>query len=112
VRVQGEVTPGRVEIVRKATKIVEDGMKNVKSFQNLAILLSDKATGIKDGKRLFGGIIVIRSVMSKDAMTAKATNVPWNALKKVESKILREIPEVTHVVYSLTDKPPATIEFQ
>jgi len=112
VRVQGEVTPERVEIVRRATKIVEDGMKNVKSFQNLAILLSDKATGVKDGKRLFGNIIVIRSVMSKDAMTARATNVPWNTLKKLESMILKEIPEVTHVVYSLTDKPPATIEFQ
>ncbi|MCK4245411.1 MAG: glutamine-hydrolyzing GMP synthase subunit GuaA [Candidatus Omnitrophica bacterium] len=110
-RVIGEVTPERVKMVRKATKIVEDEIKKLKPFQTFAVLLRDKATGIAKGKRHFGNIIVIRSVESKDAITAKVTKVPWRILEKIEKRIIKEIPSVVKVLYDLTPKPPSTIEY-
>ncbi|NOR78074.1 MAG: glutamine-hydrolyzing GMP synthase subunit GuaA [Methanophagales archaeon] len=111
-RTLGEVTPERVEIERRATKIVEEETSAIESFQSMAVLMNDKATGIRAGKRAYGYIIVVRLVKSKDAITAEAVNVPWTVLKRIDKRITTEIPEVVHVLYSLTDKPPATIEFQ
>jgi GMP synthase (glutamine-hydrolysing) len=110
-RVVGEVTPARVRIVRKATVIVEKEMKRFKPFQTFAVLLNDRATGIKKGKRIFGNIIVIRSVESKDALTALPTKVPYTILEKIQRRIYREIPQVTKVLYDLSPKPPSTIEY-
>jgi len=110
-RVIGEVTPERIRIVRRATKIVEEEIKKLKPFQAFAVLLRDKATGIVKGKREFGKIIVIRSVESKDAITAKVTKVPWKFLEKIEKRIIKEIPSVVKVLYDLTPKPPSTIEY-
>ncbi len=110
-RVLGEVTPERVAIVRAATVIVEREIRKFSPFQAFAVLLSDMGTGIEDGKRKFGHIIIIRSVESKDAMTAKATPLPWEALMKMSRRIVKEVPTVTRVAYELTPKPPATIEF-
>ena len=111
-RILGEVTPERVEIERRATKIVEEETSDIAAFQTMAVLMNDRATGIRGGERAYGYIIVVRLVKSKDAITAAAINVPWAVLKKIEQRITKEIPEVVHVLYSLTDKPPATIEFQ
>jgi GMP synthase (glutamine-hydrolysing) len=110
-RVLGEVTPKRVGIVRKATMIVEEEVGKLKPFQAFAVLLNDRGTGIEEGKRKFGDIIIIRSVESRDAMTAKATAIPWDVLMKMSRRIIREIPSVTRVAYELTPKPPATIEY-
>jgi GMP synthase (glutamine-hydrolysing) len=110
-RVLGEVTPKRVAVVRKATVIVEEELGKMVPFQAFAVLLSDMGTGIEEGKRKFGHIIVIRSVESKDAMTAKATAVPWDVLLKIARRMIKEVPSVTRVVYELTPKPPATIEY-
>jgi GMP synthase (glutamine-hydrolysing) len=113
-RIVGEVTPERVEIVRKATKIVEEEIKQ-KDFPNLfqafAVLLADKGTGIKNDQRLFGNIIVIRSVDSKDALTATPSKIPWEILQKISKRITKEVPSVIRVSYELTPKPPATIEY-
>ncbi len=111
-RILGEVTPQRVDIERRATKIVETETSEIPSFQGMAVLMNDRATGIRDGKRAYGYMVVVRLVKSKDAITAEAVNVPWEVLKKIDKRITTEIPEVVHVLYSLTDKPPATIEFQ
>lgn len=73
--------------------------------------MNDMGTGIEGGKRTFGHIIIIRSVESRDAMTAEPTSVPWEILKKMAKRIVTEIPEVTRVAYELTPKPPATIEY-
>lgn len=110
-RVVGEVTPGKVAIVRKATKIVEEELEEFSPFQAFAVLLSDRATGIKEGKRTFGNIIVIRSVESEDALTATASQVPWETLVRLQKKIIKEIPEISRVLFDLTPKPPATIEY-
>jgi GMP synthase (glutamine-hydrolysing) len=110
-RVLGGVTPERVAVVRKATRIVEDGIKGLKPFQAFAVLLADMGTGIEGGRRKFGDIIIIRSVESRDAMTAKPTPIPWAVLMKMSRRMVKEIPSVVRVAYELTPKPPATIEY-
>lgn len=110
-RVVGEITPPRVARVRKATQIVEEELARLKPFQAFAVLLSDQGTGIVNGKRKFGDIIIIRSIESTDAMTAEPTRVPWEILMKISKRITHEIPEVTRVAYEVTPKPPATIEY-
>jgi len=111
VRIVGEVTPEKVEIVRKATKIVEEELKDYKKWQAFAALIG-KATGVKGDKRVYGYIIAIRVVDSRDGMTADPLEIDFNKLKKIALRITGEIPEVTRVVYDLTPKPPATIEFE
>lgn len=110
-RVIGEVTPEKVTLVRKATKIVEEEIAPLMPFQAFAVLLNDKGTGIEEGQRKFGNIIIVRSVESKDAMTAEPTEVPWEILMNISKRITNEIPEVTRVAYEITPKPPATIEY-
>ena len=110
-RVLGRLTPQRVNIVRKATTIVEEELAKFKPFQAFAVLMSDRATGVKRGKRLLGNIIVIRSVESTDARTATPSQIPWEALQKVQQRICKEIPSVSRVLYDLTPKEPATIEY-
>lgn len=112
IRILGEVTPNKIAIVRKATSIVEKKTNNLGTFQNFAVLHSDKATGIKKGKRVYGNIITIRIVVSEDAITAKAKHVSYETLEKITERITTEIPSVTRCLYDLTHKPPATIEFE
>jgi GMP synthase (glutamine-hydrolysing) len=110
-RVVGEVTPERVSLVRRATQIVEEEIESLKPFQAFAVLLSDRGTGVEEGKRKFGEIVIVRSVESKDAMTAQPTEVPWEVLMKISRRMTGEIPEVSRVAYEITPKPPATIEY-
>lgn len=111
-RILGEVTPEKAAIVRKATQIVEEETTNLGTFQNFAVLHNDKATGIKDGKRMYGNIITIRIVESTDAVTAKAKQTPYELLMKISKRITTEIPTVVRCLYDITDKPPSTIEFE
>ena len=111
-RVLGVVTPERVAIVRKATQIVEDETSELGTFQNFAVLHNDKATGIKNGERIYGDIITVRIVDSEDAVTAKAREVPYEVLKRIATRITEEIPSVVRCLYDITDKPPSTIEFE
>jgi len=112
VRVQGEVTEERVDIVRQATAIVEELLAPFHPFQAFAVLLSDRATGVRDGQRAFGQIIAVRAVSSRDAMTAEPLRVPWATLLELHKRITQEIPQVTKVVYDLSTKPPSTIEWE
>lgn len=111
-RVLGVVTPERVAIVRKATQIVEEETQGLGTFQNFAVLHNDKATGIKNGKRVYGDIITVRIVESVDAVTAKAKQVPYEKLWRISKRITEEIPSVVRCLYDVTDKPPSTIEFE
>lgn len=112
IRVQGEITPEKVKVVRRADKIVQEEAKDLKFFQAFAVLLEGRTTGIKEGKRVYGYSIALRIVDSEDALTAKAKKVPFKLLKKIANRITREIPEVNRVFYDLTDKPPSTIEIE
>lgn len=112
IRVLGEVTPDKVAILRKATEIVEEETRNLGTFQNFAVLHNDKATGIKNGERVYGNIITVRVVVSEDAVTAQAKQVPYEILERISEKITNEIPSVVRCLYDVTHKPPATIEFE
>ncbi|MFN3301866.1 MAG: ExsB family transcriptional regulator, partial [Patescibacteria group bacterium] len=109
-RIIGEVTPERVAIVRKATKIVEEELKDTGAFQYMAILHKDKVTGIREGKREFGFQIEIRCWDSIDARIATPTKLPWPTLKRLAERITTEIPSVVSVTYNITSKPPSTME--
>ncbi|MFB0524056.1 MAG: ExsB family transcriptional regulator [Phycisphaerae bacterium] len=110
-RIVGEVTRERLETVRKATAIVEEELADSDAFQYMAVLLNDRATGIRDNKRQFGQIIVVRCVQSTDARTATATELPWEKLHRICDRIITEIEDVNRCLYDLTGKPPATIEY-
>jgi len=109
-RVIGEVTPARIALVRKATAITEAALKGTKAFQYLAILHEDRVTGMRDGKRVFGNQIEIRSWESTDARKASPSRLSFDVLEKIAAKITKEIPEVVSVTYNITTKPTSTIE--
>jgi len=109
-RIVGEVTEERLQTVRRATTIVEDALQGTGAFQYFAVLLQDRTTGIREGKREFGQIIVIRCIESTDARTATVTELPWAILYGITQQIL-QIPGVNRVLYDLTPKPPATVEY-
>jgi GMP synthase (glutamine-hydrolysing) len=96
--------------VRRATAIVEEALQGTGAFQYFAVLLRDRATGIREGKREFGQIIVIRCIESTDARTATVTELPWAMLHEIAQQIL-QVPGVNRVLYDLTPKPPATVEY-
>jgi len=109
-RVVGEVTAQRLDTVRAATAIVEEELADSGAFQYLAVLLNDRATGIRDNKREFGQIIVLRCIESTDARTATATALPWDKLNRICERIT-QMKDVNRCLYDMTPKPPATIEY-
>jgi GMP synthase (glutamine-hydrolysing) len=109
-RVIGEVTPARIALVRKATAITEETLKNVKAFQYLAILHEDRVTGMRNNKRVFGNQIEIRCWNSIDARVATPTRLPFDVLEGIAGKITKTLPEVVSVTYNITSKPTSTIE--
>ena len=115
VRIVGIITPEKIEICRKANAIVEEEVKKECIQDNLwqyfAVLTNTKVTGVKGDIRDYGYLVVLRMVESLDAMTAHVPELPWNMIKTISQRITAEIPEVTHVALSVSDKPPSTIEF-
>jgi GMP synthase (glutamine-hydrolysing) len=109
-RIVGEVTESRLATVRAATAVVEEELADSGAFQYLAVLLNDRATGIRGGKREFGEIIVVRCLHSVDARTATAVELPWDKLRWICERIT-SIEGVNRCLYDLTPKPPATIEY-
>jgi len=109
-RIIGEVTPERVEIVRKATKIVEEELRGTKAFQYLAILHSDKVTGLRNGRREFGLQIEVRCWDSVDAKTATPTKISYTTLFGLANRLTSEVRGVVSVTYNIATKPPSTIE--
>ncbi|MGQ9479628.1 MAG: GMP synthase (glutamine-hydrolyzing) [Thermoproteota archaeon] len=113
IRIVGEVNEEKLAIIKKATLIVDRELADVKCFQAFPVLMEGRATGVgRSSTRKYGYIIALRIVESEDAMTAKYVRLDWKLLEKVRDAILSEIPEVTRVLYDITDKPPATIEFE
>jgi len=109
-RIVGEVTEERLATVRAATAVVEEELGASGAFQYMAVLLGDRATGIRDGKREFGEIIVVRCIDSVDARTATPVELPWDQLHRICRRIT-DIEGVNRCLYDLTPKPPATIEY-
>jgi len=109
-RIVGEVREERLATVRAATAIVEEELGDTGTFQYMAVLLNDRATGILKGKREFGQIIVVRCVNSVDARTATVVEIPWEKLHRLSERIT-SLNGVNRCLYDLTPKPPATIEY-
>ena len=109
-RVVGAVTPENIELVRKATAIVEQELESVKKFQCMAILHEDQFPGLREGKREFGRQIEVRCWKSVDARTAKPVWPAPGVLKKLAKRMTAEIPGVVSVTYNIAPKPPSTME--
>jgi GMP synthase (glutamine-hydrolysing) len=116
VRIIGELTKDKIEVARKADKIVREEIENFgigeKLWQYFAVVTDTKATGIKGDARAYGYVVAVRFVESQEAMTASFAKIPYNVLERISTRITNEVSEVTHVVYDITHKPPATIEWE
>jgi GMP synthase (glutamine-hydrolysing) len=116
VRIIGELTEKKVEVAKKADAVVREeieksGMQE-KLWQYFAVLTDTKATGVKGDARAYGYVVAVRVAESREAMTANFAQIPYSVLEKISTRITNEIPEVTRVVYDITHKPPATIEWE
>jgi len=109
-RIIGEVTPERVETVRKATAIVEEELCSTGAFQYMAILHQDRVTGVRGGRRDYGLQIELRCWDSVDAKTGSPTRLPYGILDKLAERMTADVPGVVSVTYNITKKPPSTIE--
>jgi len=116
VRIIGEVTRERLEILRKADAIVREEIEqaglNKEIWQYFAVLLPVKTVGVMGDERTYENVIAVRAVKSLDGMTADWADLPHSLLGKISNRIINEVKGVNRVVYDISSKPPATIEWE
>lgn len=120
IRVVGEVTRERVEIVREACSIVEEEIEKAsesgkmkRPWQYFAVLIPVRTVGVHGDRRAYGYTIAVRAIDSVDAMSGSFSRVPYDVLDRIATRISNEMGDkVTRVVYDITNKPPATIEWE
>lgn len=116
VRIIGEVTKEKIDICKRASRIVEEELMKAnlydKVWQAFAVVGDDKAVGVLGDKRVYGNVVTVRIVESVDAMTADWARLPYELLEKISNRITNEIEGVTWVTYAVSSKPPSTIEPQ
>jgi GMP synthase (glutamine-hydrolysing) len=116
VRIIGEVTRDRLEVLRCADHIVVSEIKSAglyhKLWQSFAVLTPLQSVGVMGDYRTYGYVVAVRAVTSEDAMTADWARIPFDVLARISNRIVNDIPTVNRVVYDISSKPPATIEWE
>ncbi len=116
IRIIGAVTKKRLAILREADDVLLEEIKKKgyyrKLWQSFAVLLPLKSVGVMGDKRTYENILAIRAVTSKDAMTADWARLPYELLGKISNRIINEVKGINRVVYDISSKPPATIEWE
>lgn len=116
VRIVGEVTPERVEIAREADAIAMEELRAAglydEIWQAFCALLPVRSVGVMGDQRTYAYPIVLRAVSSEDAMTATWSRIPYDILERISNRIINEVRGVNRVVYDISSKPPATIEWE
>ncbi|MBQ7189506.1 MAG: glutamine-hydrolyzing GMP synthase [Kiritimatiellae bacterium] len=116
VRILGEVTEDRIKLLQEADLRVKEEMRKLPTYKQIwqcfAVLLPIKTVGVMGDKRTYENVCAIRCVDSVDAMTADWTRVPYETLATISDRIINEVPGINRVVYDISSKPPATIEWE
>ena len=116
IRVLGEITPEKVEIVRESDAILREeialnGLER-DVWQYFTVLPDVRSVGVMGDVRTYDYMLGIRAVTSVDGMTSEFARLPWEVLQKISNRIINEVPHVNRIVYDITGKPPATIEWE
>ena len=114
VRIIGEITKEKADLLRAADAIFREELEaaSVRASQYFAVLTDTKSVGVMGDARTYGALIALRAVTTDDFMTADWTRIPYEVLENASRRITNEVPSVSRVVYDITSKPPATVEFE
>ena len=116
VRIIGEVTPERLEILRRADAIILEEIRRADLYrgvwQAFGVLPAIKSVGVQGDKRTYSYPLIVRAVTSEDAMTADWARLPYEVLEQISSRVINEVDGINRVAYDISSKPPATIEWE
>lgn len=115
IRVMGDITKEKLDILRDADKIFRDELEKAKLKdinQYFAVLTNNRTVGVMGDFRTYDYTLALRAVSTTDFMTADFTRIPWEILDKVSNRIVNEVDHINRIVYDITSKPPATIEWE
>jgi GMP synthase (glutamine-hydrolysing) len=116
VRILGEVTAPRADVLREADAIFLEELRAAdyydKVSQAFAVLLPVKSVGVVGDARRYADVVALRAVETTDFMTARWAHLPYDLIERISNRIINEIPDISRVVYDVSSKPPATIEWE
>jgi len=116
VRIIGEVTRERLDLLRAADHVVLDELRRAglerEIWQSFAVLPAIRSVGVQGDERSYGHPIIVRAVTSEDAMTADFARIDWDVLERIAGRVINEVPGINRVAYDITSKPPGTIEWE
>jgi GMP synthase (glutamine-hydrolysing) len=116
VRLLGDITKDKLEILKRADDIIVEEIKKAGLYytiwQTFGVLLPVKTVGVMGDKRTYENVLAIRAVHSRDGMTAEWVKLPYELLSTISSRVINEVKGINRVVYDISNKPPATIEWE